>query len=293
VQKAQSVPRGGWLMYAKVFQQIYDSSIVENPETRFTFMDFLILADRNGVVDMTHEAISRRTNRPIETIRATIAELEGPDPRSRTKHANGARIFRLDEHRDWGWGIVNYEHFRKLASEDQRREKTLQRVRKYRVTHCNAVKRKCNDSPSLSLSSSLSVRKRKPSSLEEVLGYAKEQEISRSDATGFFDSQEAGGWTRGGKPLHDWKASLRSWKTNGWLPSLKQKKNGAYPDSIKRLDKSKIDVPERFKAWVAEHYPDKRDSAMKWQTWADVPSNGLRDEWWREEKKKLPIGELL
>ncbi len=51
----------------------------------------------------------------------------------------------------------------------------------------------------------------------------------------------------------------------------------------------KIEVPERFKAWVAERYPENREAAMKWRTWADVPRNGLRDEWWREEKAKLPI----
>jgi len=61
-------------VFAKIFAQIYDSSLVENPELRFTFMDFLILADKNGVVDVTHEAIERRTNRPIEIIRKTITE---------------------------------------------------------------------------------------------------------------------------------------------------------------------------------------------------------------------------
>lgn len=132
-------------MFAKIFSQIYDSSIVENPAVRFTFMDLLVMADRNGVVDMTHEAIARRTNRSIETIRKTILELEGPDPRSRTPDLNGARIKRLDQHRDWGWLIINYKEFREIASEEQRREKTLARVHKHRqtkalqhVTHCNA-----------------------------------------------------------------------------------------------------------------------------------------------------------
>ncbi len=144
-------------MFAKIFNQIYDSSIVESPETRFTFMDFLILADRNGVVDMTHEAISRRTNRALEIIHKTISELEGADPRSRTPDMNGARIFRLDEHRDWGWGIVNYDYFRNLASEEQRREKTRQRVRKHRgVTQRNARVTQRNDSPSPSACTSTS-----------------------------------------------------------------------------------------------------------------------------------------
>jgi hypothetical protein len=142
-------------MFAKVFHQIFDSSIRQRPDTRFTFIDMLILADRHGIVDMTHEAIAARTNRPLRVIKETILELEGPDPRSRTPDFNGARIKRLDDHRDWGWFIINYEKFRLIASEEQRREKTKERVRKYRarkavtqrnadVTHgdaCNAMQR--------------------------------------------------------------------------------------------------------------------------------------------------------
>ena len=129
-------------MFVKVFSQIFDSSIAENYLTRLVFTDLLTLADLNGVVDMTHESISRRTNVPIETVRAAISELEKPDPRSRTPDCEGRRIKRLDEHRDWGWFVVNYGNFRKIASEEQRREKTRDRVRKYRsgndVTPCNA-----------------------------------------------------------------------------------------------------------------------------------------------------------
>lgn len=96
---------------------------------------------------MTHEAISRRTNRSLELIRATILELESPDPRSRTKDAQGARLKRLDNHRDWGWVIINYDRFRNMATDMQRREKTRLRVKKHRekirsstsgVTQCNA-----------------------------------------------------------------------------------------------------------------------------------------------------------
>lgn len=129
-------------MYAKIFEQIYDSSIAENPEARFTFMDLLVLADKNGVVDMTHEAIARRTNRPLDVIRKTIGILESPDPKSRRANDEGRRIIRLDEHRDWGWFIANYDHFRKLVSEEQRREKTRKRVQKHRnkgeKARCNA-----------------------------------------------------------------------------------------------------------------------------------------------------------
>jgi len=133
-------------MFAKIFAQIFDSSLAEDWQTRHVFEDLLKLCDQNGVVDMTHEAIARRTNVPLEIIKHGITELEKPDTRSRNPANEGRRLVRLDEHRDWGWYVTNYAHYRQIASEDQRREKTLARVQRHReklkieaVTHCNAV----------------------------------------------------------------------------------------------------------------------------------------------------------
>jgi hypothetical protein len=136
-------------MYAKIFSQIFDSSIANNWKTRHVFEDMLKLADVNGVVDMTREAIAARTRLPLEMVCEAIVELESPDPQSRTAEAGGRRIERLDDHRDWGWEIINYLHFRNMASEEQRRELTKLRTRKWRkskdletgdapVTHCDA-----------------------------------------------------------------------------------------------------------------------------------------------------------
>jgi hypothetical protein len=128
-------------MFAKIFTQILDSSLADNYQTRHVFEDLLKLCDVNGVVDITLEAIARRTNAPLEIITQAIAELEKPDPRSRNPENDGRRIVRLDAHREWGWLIVNYDYYRKIASEEQRREKTLARVQKFRaktVTQCNA-----------------------------------------------------------------------------------------------------------------------------------------------------------
>ncbi len=213
-------------MFAKIFNQIYDSSIVESPETRFTFMDFLILADRNGVVDMTHEAISRRTNRSLDIIHKTIAELEGADPRSRTPDMNGARIFRLDDHRDWGWGIVNYDYFRNLASEEQRREKTRQRVRKHRgVTQRNARVTQRNDSSSPSASKSSSV------SQKEIEEYCISIGLPGSDGEAMFLHWQEKKWPK------NWKLTIKKWKSFGYLPSQKQKKPFGKPTEQSELDR--------------------------------------------------------
>jgi hypothetical protein len=143
-------------MYSKIFRRIYESSIAENPVLRFTFMDLLVLADRDGVVDMTHEAIARITNRPLKEIRETICILEASDPKSRSPEEGGARIRRLDNHRDWGWVIVNYDRFHQRALEEDRRTATRERVRNYRLKSrkhplseekpkCNAPVTPCND----------------------------------------------------------------------------------------------------------------------------------------------------
>lgn len=119
-------------MYAKVFNQIFDSSIADDYRVRQFFVDLLVLADMNGVVDMTANAISGRTRMPIEIVKEFLTILQSPDPQSRTPVADGRRIVLLDEHRSWGWCIVNYSKFRAIASEEQRREKTRERMARFR-----------------------------------------------------------------------------------------------------------------------------------------------------------------
>ena len=126
-------------MYAKVFTQIFDSSIADDYKLRHFFMDLLVLADPNGVVDMTPTSIAARTRMPLAAVTEYIAKLESPDPESRTPDHDGRRLEKLDEHRTWGWCILNYDRFRQTASEEQRREKTRARVQKLRdKIKCNA-----------------------------------------------------------------------------------------------------------------------------------------------------------
>jgi hypothetical protein len=108
-------------MFAKVFGQIFDSSIAEDYNCRRMFMDLLVLADSDGVVDMTHEAISRRTNVPIDEVEKYIGELQQPDQASRSKLEEGRRIVAIDPARGWGWQIVNYRHYRQIRDEEARR----------------------------------------------------------------------------------------------------------------------------------------------------------------------------
>jgi hypothetical protein len=108
-------------MFAKIFAQIFDSSISSDYLVRHVFMDLLVLADRDGVVDMTLDAIARRTNVPEEIVARALKELQEPDRKSRSHQEDGRRLIAIDSHRDWGWQIVNYDHYRNIKDEEARR----------------------------------------------------------------------------------------------------------------------------------------------------------------------------
>lgn len=119
-------------MFAKVFTQILDSSLAEDYQVRLVFEDLLKLADSKGIVDMTRESIARRTNVPLELVRRGIDQLEKPDPSSRTPDYEGRRIIRLDEHRDWGWRIVNFTKYRESATKAMLRMAESERKAEWR-----------------------------------------------------------------------------------------------------------------------------------------------------------------
>lgn len=119
------------MLYARVFTTILDSSLAEDWQTRHVFEDLLKLAD-DGVVDMTRQAIARRTNVPLEIVNAAIKVLEGRDPASRDPAEDGRRIVRLDEHRDWGWSIVNWNKYEAIRNTADQRMRTRERVRRHR-----------------------------------------------------------------------------------------------------------------------------------------------------------------
>jgi hypothetical protein len=108
-------------MFAKIFGQIFESSIADNHKHRHIFMDLLVLADSDGVVDMTVEAVARRTNVPLEDVREAITAFCLPDERSNSPHEEGRRLLPIDQRKQWGWQIVNYHHYRAIRDEESRR----------------------------------------------------------------------------------------------------------------------------------------------------------------------------
>src|SRR5262245_34733139 len=123
-------------MFGKLYDQMYDGTLcTQGPwEALIVFQQLIILAGPDGNVDMTHEAIARRTTIPLDIIRKGIEALEQPDPQSRTPAEEGRRIVRLSDSRPWGWRIVNHAKYRDIRSQQDRRDymRNYQRTRRAR-----------------------------------------------------------------------------------------------------------------------------------------------------------------
>jgi hypothetical protein len=58
-------------------------------------------------------------------------------------------------------------------------------------------------------------------SQDEVMDFCKELSLYPRDAEWLFHKFEGNGWTNGGKPIKDWKATARAWKAGCFFPSQK------------------------------------------------------------------------
>jgi hypothetical protein len=109
-------------MYAKLFTSLYQGTLRGNSHGILVFTNLLAHADKEGVVDIHPRAIAEEVGLTREQVQAAIDELEAPDPESRSPEEGGRRIVRVDQHRAWGWKVVNYAKYRAIRSEDDRRE---------------------------------------------------------------------------------------------------------------------------------------------------------------------------
>jgi len=85
------------------------------------FLNILCHADRDGIADIHWRVIAEETGLSIKKTRAAIKILESPDPESRSPEQEGRRLLRVDDHREWGWQIINYIKYREMRSEEDRR----------------------------------------------------------------------------------------------------------------------------------------------------------------------------
>lgn len=69
--------------------------------------------------------------------------------------------------------------------------------------------------------------------LDEAKAFAVEIEMPAGDGEACFHKWEGNGWKNGTSAVKDWKATMRSWKASGYLPSQKLPSFGIQPKKPK------------------------------------------------------------
>jgi hypothetical protein len=107
---------------------MFEGSLYGHWEAIVTFQQLIVLADREGYVDMTPQALAARTSIPLEIITAGIDHLLQADPFSRTPDCGGRRLEPIDPARPWGWRIVNYAKYREMVTAAEKRAADRERI---------------------------------------------------------------------------------------------------------------------------------------------------------------------
>jgi hypothetical protein len=162
---------------------------------RHVFEDFLKLCDhKTGVLDMTRQALCRRLNIPMAVLTREIEKLESPDHASRDPEFDGRRIERLDEHRDWGWKILNWQKYEAI------RNRVDLAMRQQR--HRDKIKA---ENPS---------KKFEKPTVEMLKLHFSKLGVETSEAEKFFNYYESNGWRVGKNPMKSWHGAAANWKKN-------------------------------------------------------------------------------
>lgn len=121
--------------YTKLCASMYTGSMRGKPDLLLVFPYVLANADATNKFDETPQCIADALGIPVERVQTALTVLESPDPLSRTQDHDGRRLVRLDNHRDWGWLVVNRQKYWDMFSGADYRAKTAARVKRWRERH--------------------------------------------------------------------------------------------------------------------------------------------------------------
>lgn len=101
--------------YTPVFSDIYMGTLYGRWPAAAVWASLLPLFDRNGLLDMSVQAIAGMTGWPLALLEEGIKQLSEPDGNSRSNDSDGCRLVALDSTRPWGWRAVNHGKYREKA----------------------------------------------------------------------------------------------------------------------------------------------------------------------------------
>jgi len=208
-------------MYSKLYRSIFDGSLYGQFESLTTFMAMLALADRHGEVDASPAKIAGCLGCELDFVLKGIEQLEAPDPYSRTPLEDGKRLIPLKDdagnNRIFGWKIVNYEKYRSIRNEEERRAYKREWDRKNRSrdsnpTNSDRARPETTYTEAEAEADTKDQNKGRfaPPSVEQVKKYTTEKQLN-VNPNSFVDFYESKGWMVGKNKMKDWKAAARNW----------------------------------------------------------------------------------
>lgn len=116
--------------YTKLFSSIIHSTIWREPDhVRIVWVTMLAMTDQYGVVECSVPGLADAARVNLQQCIEAIERLSAPDPYSRCPDYDGRRIEKIDG----GFQILNYEYYRRKASEEEKREKNAEKQRRWRA----------------------------------------------------------------------------------------------------------------------------------------------------------------
>ena len=235
-------------MYCKLFASLYQGTLRGRSHEILVFTNLLANADAEGHVDKHFNAIAQEVGLTREEVEQAIKNLESPDNESRSPECAGARIVKMDDHRAWGWRVVNYVKYRSIRSEEDRREQN--RLAQERWRNKNKP-RKPQSAQAEAEAEAISKRegmvavapspsKFKKPAIEDVRSEFLKHKFPDSEAEKFFNYYESNGWRVGRNPMKSWTAAAANWRKNvgGFGGMCQPRKSTHIPDA--KFDSTRI-----------------------------------------------------
>lgn len=261
------------MSYTKLFSTIVTSTIwTESAETCKVWVTMLALSNKHGEVMASIPGLAQVCALPLEIVESAVEKFQQPDKYSRTPDDEGRRIEKVEG----GWLLLNHAKYRMMASKDEEKTASALRQAAFRerqkrngkVTARNARVTACNDAVTAGRDIAdtdtdtdteeekkeeaqappppkIPKKKKKSSNrgtIDELQGYAKEIGLPASDGEFMFDHWEENGWMNGRNPVANWKAGIRKWKSQGWLPSIKNAPQSNHGSVSRPLHSSQISL---------------------------------------------------
>lgn len=221
------------MAYSKLHSSVVNSSLWEEPDhVRLLFITLLALCDKHGCVYGSRPGLERAANIAWYTDSDSDIDpwevLLGPDTTSSDKMRAPENEGRRIEEIPGGFRLLNFEYYRGLRNEDDRREQNRIAQERFRnkskqskppsatVSHDKPLKAHTEAEADTEGYVGALPRKRsfvKPS-LEELKFAVLKAGLPEAEAQNFLNYYEARGWMMGKSPMRSWPHAVGNWKKN-------------------------------------------------------------------------------